>query len=172
MDDALLVRGLERLGDLPRDRQRVFQREPPARDDHREILALDELHHQSGPLASASGRKIHDAIDLRDVGMVQRGQRLRLACETREPIGIAREELRQDLDRDVAIEPGVARAEHFPHSAFAQLPEDLEDADSHAGDHEVLPGWASARPRRRSRVAAGVRAEAGPPAPIWARISY
>ena len=32
MDDALLVRGFERLGDLPRDRQRFVERQRPARD--------------------------------------------------------------------------------------------------------------------------------------------
>ena len=32
MDDALLVRRLERLGDLPRDRQRLVERDRAARD--------------------------------------------------------------------------------------------------------------------------------------------
>ena len=46
VDDALLVRGLERLGDLPRDRQRLGERHRAARDVRREVLALDELHHE------------------------------------------------------------------------------------------------------------------------------
>ena len=44
MDDALLVRGLERVGDLPRDRQRLVHRNGTARDARGEVLALDELH--------------------------------------------------------------------------------------------------------------------------------
>ena len=41
----LLVRRFERLGDLPRDRQRLVERIGPARDALREIFTLDELHH-------------------------------------------------------------------------------------------------------------------------------
>ena len=44
------MRGFERLGDLPRDRQRLVERHRPARDVRREILALDELHHERSPL--------------------------------------------------------------------------------------------------------------------------
>ena len=40
----LLVRGLERLGDLPGDGERLVERHRPARDALRERLALDELH--------------------------------------------------------------------------------------------------------------------------------
>ena len=46
MDDPLLVRRFERLGDLPRDRQRLVDRDRAARDPLREILALDEFHHE------------------------------------------------------------------------------------------------------------------------------
>ena len=53
---------------------------------------------------------------MRDVGMVQGGERLRLAREPREPLGIAREELGQHLDGDVAIELRVARAIHLAHA--------------------------------------------------------
>ena len=40
---------------------------------------------------------------LRDVRVIQRGEDLRFALESREAIGIVGERLRQDLDRDVAI---------------------------------------------------------------------
>ena len=39
MDDAFLVRRLERLGDLPRDRKRVLQRDRAAGDDDGQIFA-------------------------------------------------------------------------------------------------------------------------------------
>ena len=48
MDDALLVRGFERVGDLLRDRQRFVERDRAARDALRQILALDEFHHERG----------------------------------------------------------------------------------------------------------------------------
>ena len=46
MDDALLVRGFERLGDLFRDRQRLVERDGAPRTSAAKILALDELHHE------------------------------------------------------------------------------------------------------------------------------
>ena len=46
VDDALLVRGFERGGNLPRDGQRLGDGNRPARDPLGERLALDELQHQ------------------------------------------------------------------------------------------------------------------------------
>ena len=46
MDDALLVRRLERLGDLPRDRQRLVDRNRPVRQPLGEVVAFDQLHRQ------------------------------------------------------------------------------------------------------------------------------
>ena len=37
-------------------------------------------------------------------GMVQRGEQLRFALEAREAVGIVREDVGQNLDRDVAIQ--------------------------------------------------------------------
>ena len=46
MNDPLLVRRFERLGDLLRDGQRLVDRDRPARNALRQVLALDEFHHQ------------------------------------------------------------------------------------------------------------------------------
>ena len=54
MDDPLLVRGFERLGDLLRDRQRLVERDRAARDPLRQILALDEFHHERGDAVALS----------------------------------------------------------------------------------------------------------------------
>ena len=51
-----------------------------------------------------------EAVDRRDVGMVECGEHLRFSAEPCEAITIKREGLRQDLQRDIAIELGVARA--------------------------------------------------------------
>jgi hypothetical protein len=42
--------------------------------------------------------------------MVERGQRLRFPGEAREPIGIAGEGVRQDFQRDVAVQLRIPRA--------------------------------------------------------------
>ena len=80
-----------------------------------EILALDQFHDER---AHAAG--FFEAVDVRDVRMVQRREGLRFACEPREPIGIARERVGQDFDRDVAIQLRVARAIHLAHAAGAE----------------------------------------------------
>jgi len=46
MNDPLLVRRFERVGDLPRERQRLVERQSPARNPLRQILTLDQLHHE------------------------------------------------------------------------------------------------------------------------------
>ena len=89
MDDAVLVRGLERLGDLPRDRQRFVERKRALRDAVGQRRPLDELHHERARAAA-----LFEAVDLRDVRVIERGEELRFALEAREPIGIAREAIR------------------------------------------------------------------------------
>ena len=49
MDDPLVVRRFESLGNLPHDRQGVGQRNRSARDALRQILSLHEFHHQRLP---------------------------------------------------------------------------------------------------------------------------
>ena len=56
VDDAVLVRRFERLGDLPRDREGLVHRQSPAGDSLGEGRPLDELHRQervSGRLSSS-----------------------------------------------------------------------------------------------------------------------
>ena len=68
------------------------------------VDALDELEHQELNTAG-----FFEAVDRADVGVIERGQHPRLAREPREPIGVAGERGRQDLDRDVATELRVVR---------------------------------------------------------------
>ena len=94
MDDPLLVRGVERVGDLARDAERLGDRAAPASASSAsrrlqsilERLALDQLEHQRAHLAL-----LLEAVDLRDVGMVQRGENPRFALEAGEPLGVGGE---------------------------------------------------------------------------------
>ena len=72
--------------------------------------------------------------------MIQRGERLGLALEARESIGVACEGLWQDLDRDITIELGVARPVYLAHSAFADLRGDFVDAETGAGGESQTMG--------------------------------
>ena len=66
-------------------------------------------------------RSILDAINLRDVGMIQRSQHLRFALEPGQPLLILRQRSRQNFDRHFAIELGVGSAKHFAHASLAKL---------------------------------------------------
>ena len=54
---------------------------------------------------------------MRDVRMIERGEHLRFALEARQALGVVRERVGQDLDRDVASELRVAGAIHLAHPA-------------------------------------------------------
>jgi hypothetical protein len=111
---AEIVRRFERVGDLPRDGQNVGERHRPARNLRGEILALDQLHDEA-----RRGPAVFDAVDLRDVRMIERRERLRLALEPRQPFRIVGKDIRQDLDGDVAIESSVAGTIDLAHAAGA-----------------------------------------------------
>ena len=128
MDDALLVRRFERVGDLLRDWQRFVERDRAARDPLRQILALDQFHHEG----VQAGRFL-DRIDRRDVRMIQRRERLRLALEPRHAFGVGGERVRQDLDRDLAAERRVRRPVDLPHAALTDQRGDFVDAEAGAG---------------------------------------
>jgi hypothetical protein len=72
------VRGLERLGDLPGDGEGLVEGERPALQPLGEVLALDELHDEG-----ADAARLLEAVDRGDVRVLQLGQDLRLALETR-----------------------------------------------------------------------------------------
>ena len=70
--------------------------------------------------------------------MVERRQHLRLAAEPRQPVGVAREGVGQDLERDVTIELGVAGAVDLAHSAGADGTEDfVRTKTSSAGERHA-----------------------------------
>jgi hypothetical protein len=134
MNDAGLVRGFDRFGNLPRQGQRLVERDRTARDARAEILALDQFHHQRAGAGRRGARRrgVLEPVDAGDVGMVERGERARLALESHQPIGIVRERLRQDLERDIAPEPGVAGAIDLAHAAGANDGDDLVRPDARA----------------------------------------
>jgi len=105
MDDALLMRGLERLGHLARDVQCFGERHGSALQPRGQRLPVDELHDQG----SARGR-VFETVDLRDVSVIQRREELRLARKPRDAVRVGCERLRQQLERDVATSrPSRAR---------------------------------------------------------------
>ena len=87
MDDALLVGGFERLGDLPRDRQRLVAAESgPRAIRSASVVALDQFEDER-----VRRRRCPRSRRSPDVRMIERGQHLRFALEAREPIRIGGE---------------------------------------------------------------------------------
>ena len=124
MHDPLRVRRFQGLRDLPGDRQRFVHRDWTAGDPLREVLALHQFHHDGAVL---------EAVDLRDVGVIERRQGLRFAIESRQALGISGQRLGQDLDRDLPIEPRIAGPIHLAHATDAKLSRDFVDAEPASG---------------------------------------
>ena len=91
MDHPTLVRRFERLRDLACNRQRLVQRQGSMHQSLGEIVSLDELHHER---MRSTLRGAHHAVDVRDVWMIERGERLRFTLEPRQAVGIVREHRR------------------------------------------------------------------------------
>ena len=68
-----------------------------------------------------------------DVGVVEAPGGLRLLLEAAHPVGVRGERRRQDLDRDLALEPLVARAVDLAHPSGADRREDLVGTEPRSG---------------------------------------
>ena len=131
MHDAPLVRRFETVGDLRRHGDRVVDRDRAAREPRSQILAVDILHDQRERRGTTGSMvELDDAVNLRDAGVIEGGERLRLAFEPGEAFGIGRNAVGEDLQRDFAIELRVARAEHLAHSARPEHGQNLVVADA------------------------------------------
>ena len=83
VDDPLLVRRLQRLGDLAREYECHVERQRSAGKTIGQGRAVDHFHHDG--VAAACD---FEAVDGGDVRMVQRREQPRLALQPRDPIRI------------------------------------------------------------------------------------
>ena len=117
------IRGLQCLGDLLGNRQRLVQRDRPRRDSVSEGRPFNQFEDER---LRAVG--FLDTVDGGDVGVVEAGEDLRLPLEPSEPIRISRESVGQDLQGDLAIQLGVGGLPDLTHAPFAE-----------EGGHVVVP---------------------------------
>ena len=84
---------------------------------------------------------VPEVEDLQDVGVLQAGHRACLLLEALAVTGVVREEVREDLDRDVAVEAGVISAVHAGHPAAPDPLDDAVRAQRHAvaDVHAITP---------------------------------
>ena len=87
--------------------------------------------------------------------MVERGEVQRLLAEADEPLGVARELARQQLERDVTIEARVVRPVHVAHAARTQaIDDDVRPERGAAIQQGRAPGLGPCAPVRRQAGAA------------------
>jgi hypothetical protein len=127
MDDATLVRRIERVRDLRRDRQCFIDRNRTARQPLCEILAVDKFQDQS---EHAVG--VFEAMDLGDVRMIERREHFRLALKTRDTVAIAGKRRGKDLDGDIALQPRISGAIHLAHATSTNRGGDFVWAEASA----------------------------------------
>ena len=99
-----------------------------------------------------------EVVDRRDVGVIEPARRLRLLLEAPQPVGVGGEQRRQHLDRDLALEPLVARAVHLSHASRADRREDLVGTELGAGAQRHFTPLDQVEVREAPEVAVGVGA--------------
>ena len=125
---------------------RAYSRAPRAGDQLREVVALDQFHHQRGDAVT-----LFESVGGGDIGMVQRGQGLGFASESRQALGVMGKRVRQDLDRDVTIELGITRPIDFAHASATEQIGQQEDAETGAGSESQVLWIIRAEWRYRSK---------------------
>ena len=125
MDHPGVVRRLDTGGDLGRKIERLVHADRAAVDPVGERLALDVIEDEV-----LGAVLLLDAVDARDVGMVQTGERLRLTLEALQTDRVRRQLSGQRLDRHVAVKTGVAPKIDHAHAPAPDLARDLVVADT------------------------------------------
>jgi hypothetical protein len=126
VDDSLLVRGREALGDLCSDIDRRFEVDRPRPRCLAQGPAIDELHDDTQLMlrGRSGGGGVHplfNGIDGTDIGMIDRRGGPGF-LEKAGPVGVGCGKRRgEELECDGTVEPGVPGFVHEAHSAPAQL---------------------------------------------------
>ena len=129
MDDAVLVRSVEGLGDLRRDVERLSKRHRAARQALGQRLTGEMFHDEVGRAVVAA-----DVVERADVRVRERGDGAGLPLEAGAAVRIGAQFGREDLDGDRAVEAGVAGLVDLTHAAGADSRLDLVGSEASPGD--------------------------------------
>ena len=117
MHEPPRVRVRQRVSQLRGVAEHVPNRQWPVEQTLGERLPLEILHHEKRGRVRAAGvtnrGRFPNIVQIADMGVVQRCDGARLTFESFSTDRIGGKFLRQDLDRDDAIQPGVARPVHL-----------------------------------------------------------
>src|SRR6202034_2464294 len=120
MDDALAMRGVERVGDLDAERENCFQVGWSRDEEVLEGDAFEEFHGDE-----AASVVLADFVDGADVGMVQSRGGSRLPAETLQGQGVPGELIGKEFEGDKAGLFLVLRLVDDSHAAAAKSFKDL-----------------------------------------------
>jgi len=93
----------------------------------REIVPFDQLHDEG-----VNAVRLFETVDVRDIRMVQRGERLGFAREPPQAIRIVGKGGWKDLHCDIAVKPGITSPIDLAHTTHADLRGDLVRAEDGA----------------------------------------
>src|SRR5271157_3649167 len=132
MDDARLMRGVQRLGDVNSQRQQQFRFQRTAADAMPQRHSIEEFHRNERPAAL-----LVNVVDGADVGMVQRRGGASFAPEALQRLPVVSQIVGKELEGDEAAKTGVLGLIHHTHPAATELLDDAVVRDGCA-DHETL----------------------------------
>ena len=136
MDDAALVRLLQRRGNLAAQCGDLLLRQPAGGDALRQGLARHVLHDQEVDAVAAV-----EVVNRGNMRVVQPGQRFRFLPKPSPCCLVAKGAGRQHLEGDVAVEVRVAGAVDLAHAARAKLGGDLIVAQCSSDHSGALMSW-------------------------------
>ena len=128
VDDPLVVRGGQGLGQLHRVLHGLAHGQGARRQPLPQRLALEQLHDGVGRPGLAA-----EVVDREDARVRQRRHGFRLPLEAGEGLLVLREARGEDLDRHLAVELGVASAKDLAHPPGAEGGGDLVGSETLAG---------------------------------------
>ena len=126
MNDAALMRVLERRSDLQGDWQRLFKGQRPWPDP---LGQHGPFHQLQGKRARPMG--FFEAIKHRNVGMVQRSKDLGFALEALHTLFVSGKRFRQHFQRYITAKSLIPRAIHFAHPAGTEQRENVVGTQLH-----------------------------------------
>ena len=129
VNDAAVVCGRQAARHLDRHVGTLPRRERTLPEFVAQCLAVEELSDQERrpdrALIRIDDLGAADVVHRHDIRVIDRGDRARLALESREPIGISCKNRGQHLDGDVAAEPRVPRPIDDAHTSGADERQDF-----------------------------------------------
>ena len=134
--DAVFMRPGEACSGLDAEVENLVQRQGAAAEEGAERFALDQFHHQEGPVL-----ELARVVDGHYVRVIQSRGGPRLLREAPDALRLMAQLRTQDLDSDVAPQGRVLRAIDDAHAAFAKLFDDAITPDGFAHEgHRTCSG--------------------------------